>query len=199
MSDAYGPSSGAILRRAVLLTAGCGAAAFLVPRWMAAGDAVTQSARAPAQPLPAPQRPVARPPAAAASDEDSATIFDNNELTFHAGRNNQFFVRASINGIEIPFIVDTGAFRIALRPEDAELIGFNLGSLHWDVPVSTANGNAFAASVTLASVRLDRVTEYNVPATVMQQHSASPSLLGMSFLSRLKSWRIHDGVLTIRY
>ncbi len=135
---------------------------------------------------------------ARAPAEETATIFDS-ELTFHAGPNNQFFVRASVNGIEIPFIVDTGAFRVALRPEDAQAVGFNLNSLHWNVPVSTANGNAFAAAVTLASVRLDRVTEYNVPATVMQQRSGSPSLLGMSFLSRLKSWRIHDGVLTIRY
>ena len=197
MSDAYCPSGGAMLRRALLLTAGCGAAALLVPRWMTAGDVMTNPAPAPATPLPAPPRPAAQP-AAAPPPQDSATIFDN-ELTFHAGRNNQFFVRAAVNGIEIPFIIDTGAFRVALRPEDAEIVGFNLGTLRWNVPVSTANGNALAASVTLASIRLDRITEYNVPATVMQQHSGSPSLLGMSFLSRLKSWHIHDGVLTIRY
>ena len=199
MSDGYGPSTGAMLRRAVLLTAGCGAAALMVPRWMAAGSAVTSSANAPSVRLPPPQHATARPPATPAPSDESATIFDNSELTFHAGRNNQFFVRAAVNGIEIPFIVDTGAFRIALRPDDAQAIGLNLANLHWDVPVSTANGNAFAASVTLASVRLDRITEYNVPATVMQQKSGSPSLLGMSFLSRLKSWRIHDDVLTIRY
>ena len=196
MSDAYGPSGGTMLRRALLLTAGCGAAAVMVPRWMA-GSPGAPPALAPSMPSAGP-RPAAKPRLAPVPAEDTATIFDS-ELTFHAGPNNQFFVRASVNGIEIPFIVDTGAFRVALRPEDAQAVGFNLNNLHWDVPVSTANGNAFAASVMLASVRLDRITEYNVPATVMQQHSGSPSLLGMSFLSRLKSWRIHDGVLTIRY
>jgi aspartyl protease family protein len=201
MNDGYGPSNGAILRRAVLLTAGCGAAACLVPRWMAAGDAVTQSARAPVQPLPEPQPRVARPaPAPAqAAEDDSATIFDNNEITFHAGRNNQFFVRASINGIEIPFVIDTGASSVALRFEDAEMVGLNGSSLHWNLRMSTANGIASAAAATLGSIRLDRAIAYNVPAVVMQQNAATISLLGMTFLSRLKSWRIHDGVLTIRY
>jgi aspartyl protease family protein len=72
-------------------------------------------------------------------------------------------------------------------------------SLHWNLPINTANGNTYAAAVTLGSIRLDRATEYNVPAMVMQQNAANVSLLGMTFLSRLKSWRIHEGVLTIRY
>jgi aspartyl protease family protein len=201
MSDAYGPSGGAMLRRAVLLTASCGAAALMVPRWMAIGDAVTDVATAPAKPLPVPQRPAARPVAAPAHavEEDSQTIFDNNEITFHAGRNNQFYVRASINGIEIPFMIDTGASSVALRLEDAEAVGLNANSLHWNIRVSTANGTASAATATLGSVRLDRAIEYNVPAIIMQQNAASISLLGMTFLSRLKSWRIHDGVLSIRY
>lgn len=199
MSDAYGPSSGAILRRAVLLTAGCGAAAFLVPRWVAVGDVVTQSARAPAQPVPAPQRPAARTTPAQAAEEEPQTIFDNDEITFHAGRNNQFFVRASINGIEIPFMIDTGASSVALRMEDAELVGLTANSLHWNLRMSTANGTAYGAATTLGSIRLDRAIAYNVPAVVMQQNAATISLLGMTFLSRLKSWRIHDGMLTIRY
>jgi clan AA aspartic protease (TIGR02281 family) len=199
MSDAYGPSSGAMLRRAVLFTAGCGAAALMVPRWMAAGDVVTNSATTPAKPLPVPQRPTARPSPPTAPADDSTTIFDNNEITFHAGRNNQFYVRASINGIEIPFVIDTGASAVALRLEDAEAVGVNANSLHWNIRVSTANGTASAATATLGSVRLDRAIEYNVPAIIMQQNAANISLLGMTFLSRLKSWRIHDGVLSIRY
>ena len=196
MSDARGQPGGTMLRRALLLTAGCGAAAVMVPRWMA-GSPVAPAAVAPDMSRAA-RSEAATPSSAPAPAEEAATVFDS-ELTFQAGRNNQFFVHAAVNGIEIPFIVDTGAFRVALRPDDAQAVGFDLSNLHWDVPVSTANGNAYAASVTLASVRLDRITEYNVPATVMQQRSGSPSLLGMSFLSRLKSWRIHDGVLTIRY
>lgn len=51
------------------------------------------------------------------------------------------------------------------------------------------------AAVTLPSVRLGRITEYNVPALIMRQGGIS--LLGMSFLSRLRSWQISNGVLTI--
>jgi aspartyl protease family protein len=199
MSDAYGPSGGAMLRRALLLAIGCGAAAYTVPRFLGGGILGAPESDAPSSPAPA--SPVAaRLPADLDADpaEPAETIFDDT-LTVRAGPYNQFFVRAAINGVMLPFIIDTGAFMVSLRREDAELVGIDVGALHWDLAISTANGNAFAARVTLPSVRLDRITEYNVPATVLQQKTDSPSLLGMSFLSRLKSWQIRDGVLTIRY
>jgi aspartyl protease family protein len=199
MSDAHGSSSGAMLRRALLLTTGCSAAAFLVPRWIGASGDTTGSGAETAQSEPARQRPTVRPAEKPAADDEPQTIFDNNEIVFRAGRNNQFFVRAAINGIEIPFIIDTGASYVALRLEDAEKIGLSANSLQWNIRVNTANGNSYAAAATLGSVRLDRAVAYNVPALVMQPNSSDVSLLGMTFLSRLKSWRIHDGLLSIRY
>jgi clan AA aspartic protease (TIGR02281 family) len=200
MSDAYGPSGGAMLRRALLLAIGCGAAAYTVPRFLGSGILGAPASDAPSSSLPPASRTASRLSSDPGADpaEPAETIFDDT-LTYRAGPYNQFFVRAAVNGIELPFIVDTGAFMVSLRREDAEFVGIDVGALHWDLAISTANGNAFAARVTLPSVRLDRITEYNVPATVMQQKTGSPSLLGMSFLSRLKSWQIRDGVLTIRY
>ncbi|HEV8014500.1 MAG TPA: TIGR02281 family clan AA aspartic protease [Stellaceae bacterium] len=200
MSDAYGPSGGAMLRRALLLAIGCGAAAYTVPRFLGSGILGAPGSDAPSSPPAPASRVAARLPADLDADpaEPAETIFDDT-LTVRAGPYNQFFVRAAINGVMLPFIIDTGAFMVSLRREDAELVGIDVGALHWDLAISTANGNAFAARVTLPSVRLDRITEYNVPATVLQQKTDSPSLLGMSFLSRLKSWQIRDGVLTIRY
>jgi clan AA aspartic protease (TIGR02281 family) len=61
--------------------------------------------------------------------------------------------------------------------------------------MQTANGISHDAEVTLADIRLNRIIEYNVPAIVMRQGNIS--LLGMSFLSRLRTWQISDGVLTI--
>jgi clan AA aspartic protease (TIGR02281 family) len=82
-----------------------------------------------------------------------------------------------------------------LTPEDARLLGFDMTKLKWTLGMHTANGNTTAAPVTLGDLRLGRIVEYSVPALVMRQGGIS--LLGMSFLERLRSWQISHGVLTI--
>lgn len=192
MSDAYGPFGGTMLRRAFLLLIGCGSAAYTFPRYFssmdfsaASGDAdVPSTPRPQSQSKPQPRRvdniPAAEPPATE---------------TYHAQRGNQFFVTGSVNGNTVRFLVDTGATWVALTQDDAKMLGFNLSTLKWDVRTRTANGIATNASVTLGDIRLGRIIEYNVPAIIMQQSGIS--LLGMSFLSRLRSWQISNGVLTI--
>jgi aspartyl protease family protein len=182
MSDAHG--SGAMLRRAVLLLIGCGGAAYTFPRYLSGMDFGSGASSVPATPRPPGPRsdgiPVAEPPATQA---------------YRAERGDQFFLTGSVNGNQIRFLVDTGATLVALTPEDAQRLGFDLTRLNWNVPMQTANGVTRNAEVTLGDIRLSRIVEYNVPALVMRQSGIS--LLGMSFLSRLRSWQISDGVLTI--
>jgi aspartyl protease family protein len=191
MSDAYGPSNGAMLRRAFLLVAGCGAAAYAFPRYLTGMDfgAGSSSASAvPSTPVPAPHPqakhvddiPVAEPPATE---------------SYRAQRGNQFYVTGSVNGNQIHFLVDTGATWVSLIPEDAQTLGFNLSTLNWNLASQTANGIIKNAAVTLGDIRLGRIVEYNVSAVVMP--TSGISLLGMTFLSRLRSWQISNGVLTI--
>jgi aspartyl protease family protein len=189
MSDAYGPSSGAMLRRAFLLVAGCGAAAYSLPRYLSNMDFGFDSGSVPVPSTPVPPKPhtervddipVAEPPATE---------------SFRAQRGNQFYVTGSINGNRINFLVDTGATWVSLTPEDAKTLGFNLATLNWNVRSRTANGIIENAAVTLGDIRLGGIVEYNVSAVVMP--TSGISLLGMTFLSRLRSWQISNGVLTI--
>lgn len=184
MSDAYGPSGGQMLRRAFLWTIGAGAAAYAVPKYFdrfGFGDDA----------VPGPSSPAAR-----LADADAAAGSDAPATeTFRAREGNQFFVTGSVDGNPVHFIVDTGATDVSLTQDDARMLGFDLSTLDWSVMTHTANGDAANAAVTLADLRLGRIVEYNVPALVMR--SGGMSLLGMSFLSRLKSWQISDGVLTI--
>jgi len=172
-----------MLRRAFMLLIGCCAAAYTLPRYLGGTDFAANST-VPSTPHPPGPRsggiPVAEPPATE---------------SFRAQRGNQFFVTGTVNGNPIHFLVDTGATWVALTQDDAKLLGFNLATLKWDMRTSTANGIASNAAVTLGDIRLGRIVEYNVPAIIMRQGGIS--LLGMSFLSRLRSWRISDGVLTI--
>ncbi len=69
-----------------------------------------------------------------------------------SGQNGHFFVTADINGSSIKVLVDTGASAVALSYEDAQEIGLRPNSLTFDIPVSTANGVAKAAAVTLDKI-----------------------------------------------
>jgi len=61
----------------------------------------------------------------------------------------------------------------------------------------TANGAARFALVTLREIQIGQLSVENVPAAVIE--SLDQSLLGMSFLMRLKSFEIREGALTINW
>ena len=70
--------------------------------------------------------------------------------------------------------------------------------LTYDVPVATANGLAKAAKVKLDKVEIDGVRLDDVQALVMPEGALTGTLLGMSFLSRLSSFKSEGGVLTLK-
>jgi aspartyl protease family protein len=115
-----------------------------------------------------------------------------------AGQNGHFFVKAEINGRTVKVLVDTGASAVALSYEDAKAIGLRPGSLDYDIPVSTANGIAKAAGVSLDKVEIDGVRVSDVQGLVMPEGVMRGSLLGMSFLGKLKSFKVEDGVLYLK-
>jgi aspartyl protease family protein len=115
-----------------------------------------------------------------------------------AGQNGHFFAVAEINGSPVKVVVDTGASVVALSFEDAEQAGIDPGDLVYDVPISTANGTVNAARVTIRRVVIDGVRADDVQGMVLPQGALNTTLLGMSFLSRLQSFQVRDGILYLR-
>ena len=109
-----------------------------------------------------------------------------------------YVITASINGSDIGVLVDTGATAVALSFEDAEDAGLRPGSLTYDVPVSTANGVAQAARVKIDRIAIDGIEVDDVEALVLPEGALKGTLLGMTFLGRLSSFRVEDGVLRLR-
>jgi len=109
-----------------------------------------------------------------------------------------FITAADINGTSVRVLVDTGATAVALSYEDAHSVGLSPGNLDYDVPVSTANGITKAARVRLDRVVIDGVEVEDVDGLVLPEGALAGTLLGMSFLSRLSSFRVEDGVLYLR-
>ncbi len=106
-----------------------------------------------------------------------------------------FVTEAEINNATIKVIVDTGATAVALSFQDADDAGLRPNGLDYEVPVNTANGMVKAAKVTLRRVKVDGVEVRDVEGLVMPEGVMNGTLLGMSYLSRLKEFRVRNGVL----
>jgi aspartyl protease family protein len=109
-----------------------------------------------------------------------------------------FAATAKLNGKSLALVVDTGASTIVLRPDDAAKIGVDMGGLAYNVPVATANGRTMAARVKLNTVAVGPIERTNVDALVARPGTLMQSLLGMSFLSRLRSYEFSGDFLTLR-
>jgi aspartyl protease family protein len=114
------------------------------------------------------------------------------------GWSGHFIVHALIGGTSVDMIVDTGASTVVLRHEDARRLGVNMRALRYTVPVQTANGSSYAARVRLGDIYVGSVGLRDVEALVAKQGSLHQSLLGMSFLSRLRSYEFSGDYLVLR-
>jgi aspartyl protease family protein len=123
-------------------------------------------------------------------------LFAMTEL--QAGQNGHYIVTAEINNRDVEVLVDTGASAVALSYEDAERIGLRPKTLKYDVKVQTANGEGEAARVILKEVEIDNVRVSNVQGMVLQRGALNGTLLGMSFLSRLRSFSVENGKLILK-
>lgn len=115
-----------------------------------------------------------------------------------AGENGHFLTRAAVNGTSVAFMVDTGSSTVALNQSDARRAGFLLESLDFDTDVSTANGMVKAARIRIDRIEIGGIRMEDVDAVVMPKNALSGSLLGMSFLSRLRSFEVREGTLYLR-
>jgi aspartyl protease family protein len=109
-----------------------------------------------------------------------------------------FFARADVNGAAMPMLVDTGASSIVLKSSDAEKAGIDLKSLSFTIPVDTANGRTFCAAVRLKSISVGGISFDRVDALVAMPGNVKESLLGMTFLSRLRSYDVSGDFMTFR-
>jgi aspartyl protease family protein len=119
-------------------------------------------------------------------------------VEIEAESSGHFSTEADINGRPIAVMIDTGATMVALSYEDAERAGIYLNDSDFTRAVSTANGVARVAPVTLSRVTIGDITVRNVPAAVAEPGRLKTSLLGMSFLSKLSRFDMRSGRLVMQ-
>jgi aspartyl protease family protein len=118
-------------------------------------------------------------------------------VELRAGPYGHFYSRIRVNGRSVEAMVDTGASIVALTYEDARSAGIHIRDSDYSHRVSTANGVARVALVTLDSVSLEDIMVYDVRAAVAEPGKLAKSLLGMSFLGQLRRAEMSRGVLLL--
>jgi aspartyl protease family protein len=124
----------------------------------------------------------------AAGDDNIFAGFDTARggVTLQRGRDGHFRADAEINGRPVGVLVDTGATVVALSYEDAAAAGISVQPGDFRHVSQTANGPARFARVTLNQVRIGDIVVHDVAAAVGEPGRLHMSLLGMSFLGRLR-------------
>ena len=135
-----------------------------------------------------------------ASERDDRTGPDGmaRVVELRAGAYGHFHTRAEINGRPIGVMVDTGASIVALTFEDARAAGLYVRDADFTHRVSTANGFARIAPVTIDRITIGDITVRDVAGAVMETGKLGTTLLGMSFLSRLQRVDMRSGMLVLQ-
>jgi aspartyl protease family protein len=114
-----------------------------------------------------------------------------------AGEDRHYRVDATVDGVAVRFLVDTGATNIVLNRQDARRLGFSNDRLSFTQRTQTANGIGLGAPVRLREIRVGTIEIRGFTALVNKAPMSS-SLLGIDFLERLSGYEVKDGLLILK-
>ncbi len=120
------------------------------------------------------------------------------ELVVSQNAEGAFMVVGKVNGQPVRFMVDTGASETVLAPEDAQRLGVDISSLKFIHQSETANGKGYGAPYLARELEVGPIRLLNFKMEI-NQAPMSASLLGLSFLNRLASFRIEDRKLYLKW
>lgn len=112
-------------------------------------------------------------------------------------RDGHFSADFRINGRNLRGLIDTGATYVAINTSTARHLGLRLAGSDFRHQVNTANGTTAAALVRLDRMEIGSISVDNVEAFVLEDKALSSTLIGMSFMSKLQSYRVKDNKLEL--
>ncbi|QRE77466.1 retropepsin-like aspartic protease family protein [Methylobacterium aquaticum] len=144
---------------------------------------------------------IGRAPASAAAS--SATAPDlapgtGGSVTLAQDLHGHFRAHPEVEGQVLRMLVDTGATLCIFTREDAGRIGLSVTDRDFTDRVATANGSVPAARVRVRQMRIGAITVRDVDALVLPGGRLEVSLLGMSFLRRLRGFEVGAGRMILR-
>lgn len=118
------------------------------------------------------------------------------ELRVPMSTDGHFWVRATINGLERRMLIDSGATITALSATTAGQAKVDVSSSLAPIVLQTANGSAPARGGQVDELKVGNIVARNL-RIVTSPGLGNMNVLGMNFLSRLKSWRVEGRTLIL--
>lgn len=123
-------------------------------------------------------------------------VIDGETVRIRLAPDGHFWVNGTINGVEKRLLVDSGATVTALSSETAAAAGIEVSDNSYPVMLKTANGVVAAKRANIDRLDIGGIDATNLPVVVSPGFDGI-DVLGMNFLSRLKSWRVEGQTLIL--
>ena len=107
-----------------------------------------------------------------------------------------FWVMAEVNGVAHRMLIDSGATTTSLSLATAHEAGLDLDQNPVPTTVKTANGMIFARTSSVRALEIGPIIARELRVVVAPEFGDT-DVLGMNFLSRLKSWRVEGDMLVL--
>ncbi|WCM27245.1 TIGR02281 family clan AA aspartic protease [Sphingomonas sp. QA11] len=118
------------------------------------------------------------------------------EVRIRMADDGHFWIRARIGGVERRMLVDSGATVTALSAQTAAEAGIEVDETPFPIVLRTANGMVNAQAGTIPELRFGTIVARRL-AVVVSPAFGDTDVIGMNFLSRLKSWRVEGRTLIL--
>jgi aspartyl protease family protein len=107
-----------------------------------------------------------------------------------------FWVTVRFGRVERKMLVDSGATVTALSSETAAAAGLRPSPSPFPMIIQTANGSVRAETATVPELHIGNIVARDLPV-VSSPAFGDMDVIGMNFLSRLKSWRVEGRTLIL--
>lgn len=118
------------------------------------------------------------------------------EVRIRMSRDGHFWARVRIGDVERRMLIDSGATITAVSEDTAREAGIEARDALVPVMLRTANGVVRAKTATVPELRFGTIVARGLPIVVSPAFG-DINVLGMNFLSRLKSWRVENETLVL--
>lgn len=138
------------------------------------------------------------------SSDSSSWLNSRPKLTVSGGEtviplaaDGHFWVEAEVNGTPVEFLIDTGATYTGLSRPAARAANITPSATALPLEMETANGTIMVRLGQAQVLRFGNITASNLDVAIPRDFDDDTNLLGMNFLSRLKSWRVEGDRLIL--
>lgn len=139
----------------------------------------------------------AGPQAPVAAERPAPAAVTGRAVRMETDGRGHFIGEFRLNGRAVEAMIDTGASVVAINRTTARRIGLTPANSDFIHPVSTANGTTHAAPALIDRIEIGGIAVRDVQAVVLDDAALSGTLIGMSFLGKLRRYQVENGRLLL--